>query len=124
MSELYDRFLPALLAWSTLWLAASTIGLWLTNERGFWRSLWFMGGLWATINVAIGVVSLVNPPADAEEFRRLLLINAGLDVGYLVVGALLLTRKRAMLRGFGVAILTHGLFLLVFDLIWWRLLAP
>lgn len=119
MTVLTQGFLPMLLGWSAAWLAASVVGLWVRRERGFWGSFWFMSGLWCVVNAGIAVWSLLAPPADAAAFRELLLINSGLDVGYLVVGGVLLAQKKSMPRGFGLAIVVQGAFLLVFDLAWW-----
>lgn len=94
------------------------------RPRGFWRSFWFMSGLWCVVNTLIVCYAIVAPPESLESFRRILLINAGLDVGYIVVGGVLLAMKRPMLRGFGAAVCVQGLFLLAFDLVWWELLRP
>jgi hypothetical protein len=50
--------------------------------------------------------------------RRVLLLNAGLDVGYLAAGAALVLAPAARargLRGDGLAVLVQGGFLLVLD---------
>ncbi len=52
-------------------------------------------------------------PTDPARLRRVLLVNAGLDVGYLAVGAALV--RRARWRGDGWAVLVQGGFLLVLD---------
>ena len=119
MDFLFRAFLPMLIGWSVLWLGGSFIGLWTTTRRSCWNSFWFMSGLWSTVNVAIAGIALLDPPAAADEFRSLLLINAGLDVGYLAIGGVLLSRPRPMLTGFGLAIIVQGAFLLVLDLAWW-----
>lgn len=122
MDFLYSAFLPMLMGWSALWLTGAVVALWLLAGRGFWRSFWFMSGLWCIVNTAIGVWSLLDPPESIEQFRRLLLINSGLDVVYLIVGGVLLLQRQPMPRGFGAAICLQGLALLVFDLVWWRVL--
>jgi len=54
-----------------------------------------------------------------QEFSALCArINGALDVASLVVGVVLLTRKPPMVRGFGLAIIVQGAFLLAFDLVW------
>jgi hypothetical protein len=56
-------------------------------------------------------------PQQARRFRTILLINAGLDIGYLAGGAALLrgARGRDERVGMGVGILIQGLFLLIYD---------
>ncbi|MEL7472868.1 MAG: hypothetical protein AAGK04_06065 [Planctomycetota bacterium] len=122
MLDLIDAFLPQLVGWSVAWLAASVVGLWIATPRRFWSSFWFMSGLWCCVNVAIAVLSMVAPPATTEEFTKLLLINSGLDVLYLICGVVLVTRRQSIPRGFGATILLQGAALLVFDLVWWTLL--
>lgn len=52
----------------------------------------------------------------ARGFRRILLINAGLDVGYMLGGVLLQQRSdRADRRGMGAGIILQGLFLFLYD---------
>lgn len=54
-----------------------------------------------------------NGPTDPTRLRRVLLVNAGLDVGYLAAGGWLMRDGRW--RGDGAAVLVQGLFLLVLD---------
>lgn len=69
-------------------------------------------GLWARRGIA---EKRTRPPdpAEREGFRRVLLLNAGLDVGYVAVGAWLAGRDAT--RGHGLGIMTQGGFLLLFD---------
>ncbi|MCP4014437.1 MAG: hypothetical protein GY728_15150 [Phycisphaeraceae bacterium] len=71
------------------------------------------------MDAGIAAWSLFAPVEDLEAFRRLLLVNSGLDVIYLIVGVVLLLRAAPLVRGFGIAILVQGGFLLVFDVAWW-----
>ena len=54
---------------------------------------------------------------QARRFRLIVLINAGLDVGYIVGGWRLVrgARGRAERAGMGLGIIVQGLFLLLFD---------
>jgi hypothetical protein len=68
---------------------------------------------------------LAEPPADpaapareATRARRLLLVNAGLDVVYIGTGLVVATgrgRSDAAVRGHGLATVVQGAFLLAFD---------
>lgn len=67
-----------------------------------------------------GVIALVGArrrgsrgPTPPARLRRVLLLNAGLDVGYLAVGAELVRRRRW--AGDGWAVLVQGAFLLALD---------
>jgi hypothetical protein len=52
---------------------------------------------------------------DPENLRQLLWINAGLDTLYVAVGWALWARLNPMYKGFGLAIMLQGFFLLAFD---------
>lgn len=71
---------------------------------------------WGVVDGAIAVVGsrrrATRGPTDPARLRRVLLLNAGLDVGYLAAGAALL---RTRWRGDGQAVLVQGAFLLVLD---------
>jgi len=58
---------------------------------------------------------------ERAGLRRLLLVNAGLDVGYVAGGRARARRGDPAARGHGGAVVVQGLFLLVFDL--WHALA-
>jgi len=60
---------------------------------------------------------------EYHSFNKILLLNAGLDVGY-VLGGLYLTeraknvsKRQNMLKGYGQSIMLQGAFLFVFDLV-------
>jgi hypothetical protein len=60
---------------------------------------------------------------QAQHFRTILLINAGLDVVYVIGGWALLRRARGRDKraGTGLGIVVQGLFLLVYDsVLAWR----
>lgn len=108
-----------LLAWTTIWVAAAGVALLKPGIGERARGFWTMSLFWVAIDAGIVAWSLFAPIEDLEAFRRILLVNAGLDVIYLIVGVVLLLRAKPLVRGFGAAILVQGGFLLVFDLAWW-----
>ena len=110
-----DDIALQLIVWAGLCIVASAIGL-LRARREYSRAFWLMTALWGAIDAVLGVAGLLGKPMEPAGLRRLLLVNAGLDVLYLAAGIALLTRPRAQLKGFGVAIIVQGAFLLVFDL--------
>ena len=83
------------------------------RTRGFGRQT----AAWGAVDGAIALVGArrraAHGPTDPARLRRVLLLNAGLDVGYLAAGAALLRRARR--RGDGAAVLVQGAFLLVLD---------
>lgn len=84
-----------------------------SRSRGFGRQT----ALWGAVDGALAVVGArrraARGPTDPARLRRVLLINAALDVGYLVSGAWLVRDGRW--RGDGAAVLVQGGFLLVLD---------
>lgn len=87
--------------------------------RGFARQT----VLWGAVDGLIAAVGALrrrrNGPTDPVRLRRVLLVNAGLDVAY-VAGGLALARRGgtwrgADLRGDGRAVVVQGLALLALD---------
>lgn len=121
-----------LLLWAGINIAA---GVWLQQQRNkFWRGVAMQSISWGAINAGIAVIGgavtqsrqqqLTDPHAkeiverEHRNLYRLLWINAGLDVGYVLGGLILaLTRgsKNRLMRGNGWGIVIQGGFLLLFD---------
>jgi hypothetical protein len=95
-----------------------------------------MNALWNGVNLAIagfGYYSAMKSDPAAWDlatslgkhngFQKILLLNAGLDVGYLMGGLYLTERAKRpdvnsdQLKGFGQSIMVQGAFLMVFDLV-------
>jgi hypothetical protein len=105
-----------LLAWSLPWMGAGVVGLWAGSDdrsRGFWG----MSGAWALVNAGIAYAGLLGSEPDGLSLHNTLLINAGLDVLYVLGGAYMLSRPEETWRGGGLAIIVQGAFLLAFDLV-------
>lgn len=93
-----------------------------------------MNAGWNLVNAGISGWSLIRSVAEQSKvadfasastkldgFQKTLLLNAGLDVGYMVGGFYLMERSNRdqspdRLRGFGKSVLLQGAFLFVFDL--------
>ena len=112
MSELIAQ---QLMAWSLLWLGMAVLGLWRTSQP-FWRAFWLMSGVWALIDALIAMGGWLGSEPSLDSLRQILFINAGIDVIYLVVGAWLWSRVSPLQKGFGLAIMIQGFYLLFFDL--------
>ncbi|GIW34794.1 MAG: hypothetical protein KatS3mg072_2127 [Meiothermus sp.] len=115
LSELVgERIAQQLMLWALVCFAGAIFGLWRTRH-GYWRPFWFMTGVWAWVNAAIAYGGWLGAEPNPASLRQLLWINAGLDTLYITVGLILNMRQEPMYKGFGLAIVLQGLFLLGFD---------
>jgi hypothetical protein len=123
--------LRPLLAWG---VGSTILGTLLLPFAGFWRHFGIQAASWGAIDAALAIAgrrrALLKAEAfaaedigeaeaarEAEQFQRVLLVNAGLDVLYVAAGALtaLRFRDRPKRAGLGWGIAVQGLFLLAFD---------
>jgi hypothetical protein len=108
-----EQLTRTLARWAALSVAVGVVTAVPPSTRRFGRqtAVW---GLVCGVIAAVGA-RRHRSGGDAEpgRLRRVLLVNAGLDVGYLVAGAWLLRRPRW--RGDGLAVLVQGAFLLSLD---------
>lgn len=124
----------ALLAWG---LGNMLLGpLALFSRDAFWRQFGLQAFAWGAIDAALAFfgrrsaarkaeryaaaeLDAATAHQDAAQFRRILLVNAGLDVLYIGSGAWTAWafRDRPDRRGIGLGIVFQGLFLLVYDLL-------
>lgn len=91
--------------------------------RGFGQQT----AMWGLVDLAIAAVSAARDPSAVrpERLRRILLVNAGLDVGYMTVGTAVALRKPTLggrlsagaATGHGTAIVLQGVALLVLDVV-------
>jgi hypothetical protein len=81
------------------------------------------GGVYSSLTEEWSGISLFETVERQASLERILLFNAGLDVGYMVAGLWMLERAKtsadseAMWRGYGHSLLLQGGFLLAFDTI-------
>jgi hypothetical protein len=117
-----SRLMTQLAAWSAASVAGGA-GLWLAGRRRH-RDLARFGlqqVAWGAVDGAIAAVGFWRAgkrteDPDAAALRRLLLVNAALDVGYVAGGAVLAVRRPwEGARGDGAGIVVQGGFLLVQD---------
>lgn len=124
----YQRtIIQRLLQWSLFSLITGVLMLF---GSGFWRAVGRQFIAWALVNMGIAYVgrrmgeerlTALPDPHDSQtvreetnSLRRLLEVNALLDVLYMAGGRILIRRGE---RGTGVGILVQGAFLFIFDLI-------
>jgi hypothetical protein len=113
-----ERLTRVLGGWAVGSLAVGALLSLRPATRGFGRQT----AAWGAVDGAIALVGArrrtAKGPTDPARLRRVLLVNAGLDVGYLAAGAALASHPRFRargLRGDGLAVLVQGGFLLVLD---------
>ena len=135
--QLLGQGLAVLGVWALLNLLGSGYQLPRTDVREQAHHFHFMNACWGFINAVLAVAGILRThpghpplgftPAGALDEQTLLvrifLVNAALDVGYVLVGWWLLRRAAApaarrpeRLRGYGRSVQLQGAFLLVFDL--------
>lgn len=99
------------------WAIASVVGGGVLTAAPRTREFGRQTLAWGAVDGAIAYVGArrrdVKGPTDPGRLRRVLLVNAALDVGYLAGGAWLVRRTRW--RGDGAAVLVQGAFLLMLD---------
>lgn len=89
-----------------------------------------MNGYWNVVNGSIAAYSLISPyfnrtkalsePEMAKKYKKIFLINAGLDAAYITSGGILYyysgTKHAERNQGFGTSFMLQGGFLLIYDL--------
>lgn len=123
--------MSVLMGWALLNMGVGGVGAFTT--RGRWRGFHEMNAGWGAVNMAIGAIgywsntgelegapSLARTLAEDASIREVLLLNAGLDVGYMALGGLLwergLRKQEPRMVGWGQSVLMQGAFLMAFDL--------
>jgi len=121
--------------WAVSNLVVGGIGM--TQTSGNVRYFHQMNAAWNTVNLAIAgfgyyglrnqstSITLSETITEFHNFEKILLFNAGLDVGYMAIGAYLWERgirtESARLKGYGQSMILQGGFLFVFDLVLYAL---
>ena len=120
-SRLARQLGMALIAWS---ITSIVIGLVLLFVPiSVLHGIGLQALLWGIIDAVIAVVGVFrNQEQSADKAARFLRINVFLDIGYQVVGVLLIVFlwQDAFLLGNGIGIIIQGAFLFVLDLYFYR----
>ncbi|MEM9896851.1 MAG: hypothetical protein AAF789_10815 [Bacteroidota bacterium] len=118
-------------SWATLNLVSSPILA--SQATGSRKFFYQMNGYWNTVNFALAAFgyysattadpsafSLSQSIAEQQSLEKILLFNAGLDIGYVATGFYLMERSSRndsdRLKGFGQSLILQGSFLFAFDL--------
>ena len=127
-----QRRFQLLLIWGLLSvIAGSALQL---NAQPFWKQFGLQSLLWGAIDAALALFGLLGASKkedryllgeldsteiqkDTRNFYRIILINFGLDIGYIALGIWLMNHFNARpdRRGMGLGILIQGLWLFLFD---------
>lgn len=80
-------------------------------------------GLYGALTTVPGSMGLTQTITEQYAMEKILLLNAGLDVGYLATGFFLMERAKRIekqaerFKGYGQALILQGSFLFLFDLV-------
>lgn len=113
MSEVEERLTRVLGGWAAVSVLSGAVLSISPRTRGFGRQTVAWGAVDGAIAYAGARRRETKGPTGTGRLRRILLVNAGLDVGYLAAGAWLVRDGRW--RGDGAAVLVQGAFLLALD---------
>lgn len=128
--DINETGMQVLLGWSILNISSGTYGFFKTEgSRQYFHQ---MNGIWNLVNagIAIGALSgmqnetmgsLQEAYKSGQNMEKILLANAGLDVGYIAAGGFLLERGKRKnaerFRGYGRSVMIQGGFLLALDVV-------
>ncbi len=106
-----------LLVWGGINMAAGIFTLFSSSD--LIRGVLLQSFFWGLIDGILGLATFLRKKEfDLEKIKKILLVNVYLDVGYMVVGILLiLFGGNAFLMGNGLGVIIQGAFLFIVDLI-------
>lgn len=116
------------LTWHLAALGATGVfagsGLALLARRSAVRAFGRQTLAWGAVDLAIAGVALLRPAGDPVRLRRILLLNAGLDLGYVAAGAHVAYHRTSLggrwspeeSLGHGSAVAVQGLALFALDM--------
>ena len=127
-----QRRMSLLLGWGLLSVIAGFVVQ--RNPQSFWKQFGLQALLWGAIDAVLALFGLTgankkeeryvrgeldttDEQKEARNFYCILLINTGLDVGYVVGGVWIMQhfKTRSDRRGMGLGIIIQGLWLFLFD---------
>ncbi len=117
--DVEQRLTRVLGAWAAGSLAVGGVLAARPATRGWGRQTAAWGAVDGAIALAGTAARRRRGPTDPRRLRRVLLVNAALDVGYAAAGLALARSPRARARGWsqdGAAVVVQGAFLLALDL--------
>ncbi|MFC4230683.1 DUF6992 family protein [Parasediminibacterium paludis] len=130
--QLNKTNMTILAGWAGVNIVQSSISS--ANATGSDKAFFKMNTYWNVVNLAIAGVglysvkkavnkklSLMQNVNEQQKLEKILLLNSGLDVGYVFAGLYMQERgqhiNNTQTEGFGKSVLLQGSFLLVFDVV-------
>ena len=123
-------------SWALLNIATGSAGYF--RASGSDRYFYQMNAFWNTVNLGLAGITLLSAAeihqdlsstvAAQQKIEKLLLFNAGLDVGYTALGFYLRERSRRgtsrsdRYKGYGNSLILQGSFLFAFDVVLYAVL--
>jgi hypothetical protein len=131
-NQLNKTNMTILAGWAGVNIIQSSISS--ANATGSDKAFFQMNTYWNVVNLAIAGVglysvkkafnkklSLIQNLNEQQKLEKILLVNSGLDVGYVFAGLYMQERGQRLsniqTEGFGKSVLLQGSFLLVFDIV-------
>ena len=128
--QLNKTGMTILMGWAATNLAVGAYGNF--QKSGQTKYFHQMNAMWNTVNLGIGIFGYLgltsqNPEAltfaetlkESMNFEKILLFNAGLDIGYMAMGGILWERGLRKVNdrfiGYGKSLILQGGFLFAFD---------
>ena len=102
----------ALGTWSALSIAGGS-ALWARGRSPMARSFGRQTLGWGVVDAGVAAWGAARPAPDPRRLRRVLAVNAAVEVGYVGIGLWLMRTQEW--RGDGAAIVVQGAFLLALD---------
>ncbi|XZE17677.1 DUF6992 family protein [Pirellulaceae bacterium SH449] len=115
---MHQQLVATIFALALLSLGSATVALFF-KPRDFARGFWLMLGLWGLLDGLIVWPSLLQEPMAPEQLHIVLGINLLLQLIYLPTGILLLTRTKALVKGFGWGVLASAIPLAIIDAVFY-----
>ena len=131
-NQLNKTNMTILAGWAGVNIIQSSISS--ANAKGSDKAFFQMNTYWNFVNLAVAGIGLYSVKKVAtkklslaqninkqQQLEKILLVNSGLDVGYVFAGLYLQERGQRLnndqTQGFGKGVLLQGSFLLVFDVV-------
>lgn len=137
--DLQKKGMILLGSWATLNILSGSVGYFLSEKHT--KYFHQMNAGWNFVNIGIAGFALFNIShmdastlsyseslRELQNLDRILLFNAGLDIGYMAAGAWMwergLRKNSSRMEGYGRSLILQGGFLFAFDLVLYFLHSP